>query len=660
MKKISIIIIISLFYAIQIYSQTYSDISLMLNNFQSIKPFNVKNASFNKFLDKKEIDSDVIGEFQEVNLNINNSGEIFQIGDSLKGWRIKLKYPEAKKISFSCSEFEVGANTVAYIFNNNYYDSKSLSIYYDNVHQKRIFNSGYLKGDEIAIEIISPIETFDSNKITINQIHAIYESNQVDSRLKSADPCHIDVLASGYEDYCNVRRATVKIYINWTEGGVNLKTWCSGAIITNAKHDGRPYILTAHHCLDRDDPKDRSISEAEKGYVNDYEIVFNYQSSNPSETDVMTGCSYVSAKWGKGNNRKVDYALIQLNNRPLKDYNVYYAGWDSDDIKWNEGVVIHHPRGDLKKISEWESHNELFWSSWTGKVKLTAGGLEGGSSGAPYFKTDKRICGQHSSSKSGASPCSQNDWRRFGRFSKTYYDYIGTTLNPNGDFSGSYQHYYYASDGYDLCRPGFNFTNADDLHTSSFNEMTEPWKIGQRMYDGIYWASGQITAENNVTIKSGTHVEFHGSSIILKHGFKTEPGATFRAVAEPCPSGCNQGNKKSVQTSKSDQSGVYLNSELKRDSSNTDNYILKDTVHFYSSIIIYPNPSQTGIVYISNVNKPKELWIYNSSGMLVKHKEVFNSNSIIQVDLSMESTGLYLIIIKTDQDIFRNKISLIK
>lgn len=80
----------------------------------------------------------------------------------------------------------------------------------------------------------------------------------------------------------------------------------------------------------------------------------------------------------------------------------------------------------------------------TGKVKLTAGGLEGSSSGAPYFKTDKKICGQHSSSESGASPCSQNDWRRFGRFSKTYYDYIGTTLNPNGYFSDSYQHYYYA------------------------------------------------------------------------------------------------------------------------------------------------------------------------------------------------------------------------
>src|SRR5690606_32180364 len=55
---------------------------------------------------------------------------------------------------------------------------------------------------------------------------------------------------------------------------------------------------------------------------------------------------------------KSDFALLKLNENnetntitKLKSFNAYWNGWDANNTAAPSGVSIHHPSGDIKKIS---------------------------------------------------------------------------------------------------------------------------------------------------------------------------------------------------------------------------------------------------------------------------------------------------------------------
>ncbi len=82
-------------------------------------------------------------------------------------------------------------------------------------------------------------------------------------------------------------------------------------------------------------------------------------------------------------------------------YNPYFNGWDRSDEAGDDGVSIHHPDGDIKKVSTYEqmvsstfwtgkpTHWMLWWAETTNGKSIT----QGGSSGSPVFNQDKRIIG---------------------------------------------------------------------------------------------------------------------------------------------------------------------------------------------------------------------------------------------------------------------------
>ena len=46
-----------------------------------------------------------------------------------------------------------------------------------------------------------------------------------------------------------------------------------------------------------------------------------------------------------------DFALLELSASPPDSYNVFYAGWSAIDTPADSVVAVHHPSGDIKKIS---------------------------------------------------------------------------------------------------------------------------------------------------------------------------------------------------------------------------------------------------------------------------------------------------------------------
>jgi hypothetical protein len=98
-----------------------------------------------------------------------------------------------------------------------------------------------------------------------------------------------------------------------------------------------------------------------------------------------------------------DFILLEASDATIPgSYYPYWAGWDATGAGSTGGVCIHHPAGDLKKISTYTGTTaNSFWGGpmgthWRVTWAATANGhgvTEGGSSGSPLFNSSKRVIG---------------------------------------------------------------------------------------------------------------------------------------------------------------------------------------------------------------------------------------------------------------------------
>ena len=116
---------------------------------------------------------------------------------------------------------------------------------------------------------------------------------------------------------------------------------------------------------------------------------------------------------------------------PPASYNVFYAGWDKSGTSPTSQVGIHHPAGDLKKISfDNNAATQATYSSascWR-ISNWDDGTTEGGSSGSPLFDQNKRIIGQL---YGGQASCSNNVNDYYGRFDVSWDSGTNTTNELN-------------------------------------------------------------------------------------------------------------------------------------------------------------------------------------------------------------------------------------
>src|SRR5690606_26258819 len=95
-----------------------------------------------------------------------------------------------------------------------------------------------------------------------------------------------------------------------------------------------------------------------------------------------------------------DFMLFELSVQPPASYEVYYAGWSNVDVAASSAVAVHHPAGDVKKISF--ENDALFSDGYFGSSgndhwrvdDWDDGTTEGGSSGSPLFDQNHRVIGQ--------------------------------------------------------------------------------------------------------------------------------------------------------------------------------------------------------------------------------------------------------------------------
>ena len=352
-----------------------------------------------------------IGQFRfaaptDVDLSPDNSGQWTTLPTGDRLWQLYLSSKNALGLALTLENFELPRGSKLHFIST---DKKDILGSYDsdNNVESHIFFLGFIKGESGILTYFEPKSTQKAAKFTPFTIKKVYHAYQKNGLLAlgfgGSLPCEINVNCAQGATVQTQKRGVVRILMVATEG----VGWCSGSLVNNTRQDGTPYVLSAYHCAD--------------GLHNDfnqYTFYFNYESpncTNPAVEPTLLSLQGCAAKSGA---RETDFLLFELNQRVPSHFNAHFNGWNRDSFMMPAATsMVHHPQGDIKKVSLDHNRATLYNSTTTWdngtislprshmRVVFSEGTMEGGSSGAPIFDASGRIVAQLHGGEPLDDPC---------------------------------------------------------------------------------------------------------------------------------------------------------------------------------------------------------------------------------------------------------------
>ena len=270
------------------------------------------------------------------------------------------------------------------------------------------FLTDLIKGNLAIFHLFEPAGIKGASQLHIKKVvHAYYNLfKSLDAGTRESGSCEKDVVC--YPDWLEESNAVALVLLS------SGSAWCSGSLLNNTAQDRRAFFLTAFHCID--DNQDGILQSSEISAAGNWAFRFRYRTTICSGTTVESYFTYnhdnFRAAW-----HTTDFALVELVNSPLYDPRVAFLGWDRSGATPTKGTGIHHPEGDVMKISfdndklketsYLKNNGSNFWRvDWGGYSDI--GATEPGSSGSPLFDQNKRVVGQL---YGGYSACGNSDMR---------------------------------------------------------------------------------------------------------------------------------------------------------------------------------------------------------------------------------------------------------
>lgn len=195
-----------------------------------------------------------------------------------------------------------------------------------------IWGSWVYKGDYLSVEIKTPLESKDKLMLHSNNLAYGYKEIYKVASFGQSGPCNVNVLCplgNGWE----AERNSVALILR--SNGEDL---CSGSLIMNSCNTNVPNFLTANHCF--------------AGDTNVGGWRFNFQAWSPACTPSQNNNGiFFNGSVLRARNAASDFCLVELNNTPPANSNIHYAGWNRSATAATQATGIHHPSGDVMKIS---------------------------------------------------------------------------------------------------------------------------------------------------------------------------------------------------------------------------------------------------------------------------------------------------------------------
>lgn len=302
-------------------------------------------------------------------------------------WRAEIVSEEAFSLSLIFDDFYLPPGAELYVIGKD----STLGAFTGAINNKDNgeFATAPIPGDTVLIEYFEPIVDGDKDSNKPEQPR----SNSLRLKLSSvvhgfrrpynhghSGSCNIDVACQlrrdkGWRDQVN---SVAVVIINKGE------TFCTGTVLNNSEQDGRQLFLTAYHCTSPD-------------IVNSI-VGFNFQRQRCGKKEepyyhTCHGLKPLALM------PESDMALFEIRETIPDDYNVYYAGWNAAKVAPKNVTCIHHPWGDVKKVSRY--YGTCQWSGYMNETtghhwripKWDEGTTEKGSSGSVLFDDNGLVVG---------------------------------------------------------------------------------------------------------------------------------------------------------------------------------------------------------------------------------------------------------------------------
>lgn len=333
----------------------------------------------------------------DVNLSLENSGTWSVLPDGGRLWQLQISSEGAKSLNFIFDSFYIPEGGKAFIYTP---DRKYVAgaFTHQSMNPEHVFSTSLYPGSSVIIECYEPASATGETAISLSVVVHGYRDFLFKSdkgNYGSSGSCNININCPEGTNWQTEKRAVALIL----KGG---SAHCTGTLINNTSNDGTPYFLTAYHCID-------GYSPSNFVFVFRHEAATCSGSTGPTQYTI----NYASVIASGSNS---DFALLRLNDTVPLSYNPYFAGWSRESSSATSAAGIHHPSGDVKKISltgrlsssSYNSSNNdgTHWkvSSWTD------GTTEGGSSGSAIFNQNHLIVGQLHGGTAGCDYTSGSDY----------------------------------------------------------------------------------------------------------------------------------------------------------------------------------------------------------------------------------------------------------
>jgi hypothetical protein len=364
-------------------------------------------------------------------------------------------------------------------------------------------------GDTQTIEIFVPQNVAtDALEFNVEAVSHVFVSASsgfdIGDVMKASGSCNINV-ACKYGELGEPFQRAVKAVARMTfsEGGNSYL--CTGTLLNNSKVDFIPYFWSAAHCI-----SSQTVANTLNTYW--FEEASSCGGSSASYTRLSGGARLLHA------NGAADTLLLQLYNDPPNG--AVFAGWDSTAFSSGSAIGIHHPSGDIKKVSIGKGEGRTCSGYISGgtvdtsKLDLVSwqqGTTEGGSSGsgiftlssdgATYYLRGGLMGGKASCSNTGQSYSSNNGdcYSGLNRVWSYIEQYLapGSTsgdLEPSHDYRGMW--YKTGEGGWGLTIDQYSYSSgrAPYLYAAWYT-YDNSGKARWLLFEGAWTAKDQLSAD---------------------------------------------------------------------------------------------------------------------------------------------------------------------
>ena len=319
------------------------------------------------------------------------------LGDGTRMWRLRVQSPQALSLNLGFTTYQMPPDGELFVYAPDYTSVIGPFTAKDNAVHGELWTP-IVPGDEAVIEVTVPADQRQRLQLTLGQVGHGFRSLQPTAQKSGA--CNIDV-ACEEADPWQVQARSVARY-TFSSGVL-----CSGALVNNTAGDQTPYFLTANHCGVTPDNAASVV------------VYWNFENSfcrAPNEDggrgdgslDQFSTGTIHRASTGPSQPvydsfiQGADFTLLELDQPVDASYNAFFAGWSRADRAPDEGVSIHHPQGNEKRIS-FDFDPQTITSYLEPGVTVApthlrvgnweVGTTEVGSSGSPLFDGNQRITG---------------------------------------------------------------------------------------------------------------------------------------------------------------------------------------------------------------------------------------------------------------------------